>query len=150
MRFSTNDVIVARSRLHLLNPCYSYSSLGIHGLGLLAQYPLLPSPVPKKNWGCASMTGEGTISKVVGAEAAAGWFTTALTAVCGRSAVKEKDLAVTSPVVKAIVIPPITAIQRSMRCPRTAGAYNLIMSIDSLHVWKCAHSILVLQVLGRV
>jgi hypothetical protein len=86
------------------------------------------------------MTGEGTISKVVGAEAAAGWFTTALTAARGRSAVKEKDLAVTSPVAKAIVIPTITAIQRSMRCPWTAGACNLIMSIDSLHVWKCAHS----------
>ena len=71
------------------------------------------------------MTGEGTISKVVGAEAGDGWFTTALIAACGRSAVKEKDLAVSSPVVKATVIPPITAAQRSTRCRRAVGAFKL-------------------------
>ena len=55
-----------RSGLRLLNPCYSHPSLGIHGFGRSAQYPL-PSPVPKKNCGCASITGEGTIAEVAGA-----------------------------------------------------------------------------------
>jgi hypothetical protein len=126
MRFLTADIIVARSGLRLLNPCDSHSSLGIHGFGRSAQYPL-PSPVPKKNCGCASITGEGTISEVVGAEAVADWFTTALIAACGRSAVKEKDLAVSSPVAKAPVIPQTTAAQRSTRYRWSVGAFELTM-----------------------
>jgi hypothetical protein len=71
------------------------------------------------------MTGEGTISEVAGVEAAAGWFTTALIVACERSVVREKDLAVSGPVAKAPVIPPITAAQRSTRCRWTLGAFKL-------------------------
>ena len=50
---------------HLLRHGYRYSPCGIHGFGRSTQYPL-PSPVPKKNCGCAPVTGEGTISEVAG------------------------------------------------------------------------------------
>lgn len=73
------------------------------------------------------MTGEGKISEAVGSEAAVGWFTTVLIAACERSAVKEKDLAVSCPIAKAPIIPPITAAQRSTRCRWTVGAFKLIM-----------------------
>ena len=134
MRFLTTDIIVVRSGLRLLNPCYSHPSLGVHGFGRSAQYPL-PSPVPKKNCGFASITGEGTIGEVAGA-AAADWFTTVLIAACGRSAVREKDFPVSSPVAKAAVIPPITAAQRSMRCRSTVGAFCADHVHGSLHVWR--------------
>lgn len=73
------------------------------------------------------MTGEGTISEVVGAEAAAGWFTSALIATCGRSAVEEKDFAVNNPVATAADTPPMTEAQHSTRRWWSVGALKLIM-----------------------